>query len=199
MQIKDAKVIGLTCPSDGASPGFGGGGNTRSGGHGFQGNYVLCAGNTLMTRNSTTLNGMFHRDSTHKFSSITDGTSHTVMGSESILRGSNVTGPDGEGWGEAGGYWGGGPHGSYGFTTLEAPNTALADQVYSCKNLNFPKAPCTDVTNGSDLRNFARSYHTGGVMILMADASVQFVSNNVNLVTWRAMGSRAGGEAVSQP
>jgi prepilin-type processing-associated H-X9-DG protein len=42
----------------------------------------------------------------------------------------------------------------------------------------------------------AKSYHTGGVQVLMCDGSVRFVSDNVNLATWRALGSRAGGEVV---
>jgi prepilin-type processing-associated H-X9-DG protein len=35
----------------------------------------------------------------------------------------------------------------------------------------------------------ARSLHTGGVNLLLADGSVRFVNNHVNLVTWRALGS----------
>jgi prepilin-type N-terminal cleavage/methylation domain-containing protein len=42
----------------------------------------------------------------------------------------------------------------------------------------------------------ARSYHVGGVHTLMCDGSVRFVSENIDLNTWRAIGTRAGGEAV---
>jgi prepilin-type N-terminal cleavage/methylation domain-containing protein/prepilin-type processing-associated H-X9-DG protein len=42
----------------------------------------------------------------------------------------------------------------------------------------------------------ARSYHTGLVNVLLMDGSVRSVSNGVSLATWRALGTRAGGEVV---
>ncbi len=44
----------------------------------------------------------------------------------------------------------------------------------------------------------AGSRHTGGVLAMMADGSVRFVSDNIDLNVWRALGTRAGGEVVSQ-
>ncbi|MFO0920991.1 MAG: DUF1559 domain-containing protein [Pirellulales bacterium] len=43
----------------------------------------------------------------------------------------------------------------------------------------------------------ARSKHTGGVNASMGDGSVRFVSDSIDLVTWRAMGTRDGGEVYS--
>jgi prepilin-type N-terminal cleavage/methylation domain-containing protein/prepilin-type processing-associated H-X9-DG protein len=43
----------------------------------------------------------------------------------------------------------------------------------------------------------ARSYHPGGVNTGFADGSVRFVKNTVNITTWLALGTRAGGEVVS--
>ena len=40
----------------------------------------------------------------------------------------------------------------------------------------------------------AGSRHTGGVQSLLCDGSVRFISSNVDLTAWRALGSRAGGE-----
>lgn len=40
----------------------------------------------------------------------------------------------------------------------------------------------------------ARSYHPGGVNVLLADGSVRFVRNTIDAATWRALGTRAGGE-----
>ena len=43
----------------------------------------------------------------------------------------------------------------------------------------------------------ARSFHPGGVNACMADGSVRFVKSTVNVLTWRAIGSRNLGEVVS--
>lgn len=43
----------------------------------------------------------------------------------------------------------------------------------------------------------ARSQHPGGVNVGMADGSVRFVRNGVSLQVWRALGSKAGGESIS--
>lgn len=43
----------------------------------------------------------------------------------------------------------------------------------------------------------ASSYHSQGVNVLLCDGSVRFMADNVNLATWRALGTRNGGEVVS--
>ena len=43
----------------------------------------------------------------------------------------------------------------------------------------------------------ARSYHTGGVNVVRADGSVVFVRDSINIATWRAFGTRAGGEVLN--
>jgi prepilin-type N-terminal cleavage/methylation domain-containing protein/prepilin-type processing-associated H-X9-DG protein len=45
----------------------------------------------------------------------------------------------------------------------------------------------------------ARSRHPGGVNVGMADASVRFISETVDLLIWQGIGSRADGEAVTLP
>jgi prepilin-type N-terminal cleavage/methylation domain-containing protein/prepilin-type processing-associated H-X9-DG protein len=42
----------------------------------------------------------------------------------------------------------------------------------------------------------ARSYHAGGVNALFLDGSVRFVTDAIPQATWRALGTRNGGEAV---
>jgi prepilin-type N-terminal cleavage/methylation domain-containing protein/prepilin-type processing-associated H-X9-DG protein len=43
----------------------------------------------------------------------------------------------------------------------------------------------------------SRSYHSGGVVnVLLMDGSVRSVSSTINLATWRALGTRDGGEVV---
>jgi len=43
----------------------------------------------------------------------------------------------------------------------------------------------------------ARSYHPGGVNAAMADGSVRWFTSSISRATWRALGSRAGGEIIA--
>ena len=42
-----------------------------------------------------------------------------------------------------------------------------------------------------------RSYHPGGANASLADGSVRFFKNSINLLTWNALGTRSAGEVVS--
>lgn len=42
----------------------------------------------------------------------------------------------------------------------------------------------------------ARSYHVGGVQVTYGDCSTRFISDGIDLETWRAIGSRNGGEQI---
>ena len=54
----------------------------------------------------------------------------------------------------------------------------------------------SSATNPSYASMVSRSYHPSGVNVLLMDGSVRFVSNSIALPTWRALGTRAGGEVV---
>ncbi|HWE39795.1 MAG TPA: DUF1559 domain-containing protein [Isosphaeraceae bacterium] len=41
------------------------------------------------------------------------------------------------------------------------------------------------------------SQHPGGVNVLMGDGAVHFVKNGIDLTTWRALGTRRGGEIIN--
>ncbi|QEH35321.1 putative major pilin subunit [Aquisphaera giovannonii] len=43
----------------------------------------------------------------------------------------------------------------------------------------------------------ARSYHPGGVDVLLGDGSVRFIKSTIDGMTWRALGSVSGGEVIS--
>ena len=59
-----------------------------------------------------------------------------------------------------------------------------------------PNSPNRDCINAGVYRGHlaARSFHPGGVNAVFGDGSVRFVSNSVDLMVWRAAGSKADGE-----
>ena len=63
---------------------------------------------------------------------------------------------------------------------------------------NSPYQDCGTYADGTAKNNFsrvhvgARSYHPGGVNVSMADGSVRFVKNTVNLLSWYARVPEAG-------
>ncbi|HEV8060106.1 MAG TPA: DUF1559 domain-containing protein, partial [Gemmataceae bacterium] len=86
-----------------------------------------------------------------------------------------------------------------GFTTTFGPNTEMLYQGGSAPlDVDFVSSrlgvSATRITYGAVN---ARSYHTGGVNVLFMDGSVRYAQDSIDLATWRALGSRAGGEVVS--
>jgi prepilin-type N-terminal cleavage/methylation domain-containing protein/prepilin-type processing-associated H-X9-DG protein len=121
-----------------------------------------------------------------KIADITDGTSNTLMASETVQ-------------GTAGDYrgftwWGG----AAGFTTYLTPNSSLPDVITGGGCGARPEnPPCTTTSTLAYPRMVAaRSKHTNGVNTAMCDGSVHFITNNVSYPVWQALGSAQGGEAV---
>ena len=73
------------------------------------------------------------------------------------------------------------------FNTIATPNLYNGTFAY-----------CGSIGSGgrSDLSN-SDSWHPGGVNVLFADGSVRFVKNSINIRTWMALGTKAGGEVLS--
>jgi prepilin-type N-terminal cleavage/methylation domain-containing protein/prepilin-type processing-associated H-X9-DG protein len=86
-----------------------------------------------------------------------------------------------------------------GFTTTFGPNTPMLYQGGTAPmDVDFMSSRLgISATRLSYGAVNARSYHTGGVNVLFMDGSVRFAPNSIDLATWRALGSRAGGEVVS--
>jgi prepilin-type N-terminal cleavage/methylation domain-containing protein/prepilin-type processing-associated H-X9-DG protein len=59
---------------------------------------------------------------------------------------------------------------------------------------NYHGYDCGDDTTFNTAHIAARSYHMGGVNVCFADGSVRWVTDNINIVTWRAMGTRMGND-----
>lgn len=51
---------------------------------------------------------------------------------------------------------------------------------------------------GGDTMGAAGSRHTGGAQVAMADGSARFVSENIDINTWWALGTRNGGEVIGE-
>jgi prepilin-type N-terminal cleavage/methylation domain-containing protein/prepilin-type processing-associated H-X9-DG protein len=85
-----------------------------------------------------------------------------------------------------------------GFTTVLPPNTRVPVTVsgveYDC-DYNSQREG-RSATRISFAAVTARSFHTGGVNVAMMDGSVRFVANSIPQATWRALGTRAGGETI---
>jgi len=125
-----------------------------------------------------------------KFADITDGLSATLMFSETV----QGKGGDLRGFG----WWGGGSH----FETFLTPNSALPDRTeQSCTPSVRLNPPCVNrVVGDADLEESiaARSRHPTGVHATLCDGSTKFVSNNVALVTWRALGTASAGDTIGE-
>jgi prepilin-type N-terminal cleavage/methylation domain-containing protein len=122
--------------------------------------------------------------------SITDGTSNTLLAAEVIQGHKNDL--RGLSW------WGSGA----GFMTYLGPNDTNPDVLWSdlswC-NPNPPNPPCTTYQGGTNWRTYAaRSRHPGGVSVALCDGSTRFVANSVDRTIWRALGTSQGGEVITE-
>jgi len=204
VDIAGTAIPAFMCPSDPSGPALGGGGSDR----GFQGNYGVCSGGGTEAHDllggitpaqvnmiRADAGGMFGETLQYKFNACLDGTSNTLMASETIIRGAR-----GGGWGGMGGYWGGSPHGAFGFSSAEPPNTSVPDRVYSCKSTTFLKSPCENGNAGGlpGRWNFARSHHTGGALAVLCDGSVKFVTDSIERQIWRDLGNRADRRTIAE-
>jgi prepilin-type N-terminal cleavage/methylation domain-containing protein/prepilin-type processing-associated H-X9-DG protein len=93
--------------------------------------------------------------------------------------------------------WTMGPAPWTGLTFVFPPNTQV---LYT--NPANGKQYDVDWHNGWDVLYAAitaRSYHPGGVNTLFIDGSVRFITNSIDQTTWRALGTRNGGEPVKVP
>jgi prepilin-type processing-associated H-X9-DG protein len=83
-----------------------------------------------------------------------------------------------------------------GFTTVFPPNTFVGyNSGGTAYDVDFISA--TETSLGDTYAAVtSRSYHTGGVNVVLMDGSVRFVTNDIAPATWRALGTRASGEVV---
>jgi len=159
-------------------------------------------------------NPAFRKSSASKLAEITDGTSNTALFAET-LRGNSATGASTDI-----------PPNKYLIINLVAVGTFnnyvqppscdsppasrivyRGQQYYRSLHSNYvyshtlaPNSKKQDCGTAVEVNRFhiaARSNHPGGVNVAVADGSVRFVKESVNLNAWRALGTKAGGEIIS--
>ncbi|MEN6496664.1 MAG: DUF1559 domain-containing protein, partial [Thermoguttaceae bacterium] len=213
-QPNATKIATFICPSDVAYPDQSRPGN----------NYVVCAGarvNLYDTGNPVDASGIFVRYRESSFADIQDGSSNVIMLSE-LLKGDGNNGAlnkerdftyqlsgytdqfpsqsqieslgatcDGtaNSWhnSNAGREWMASFPGMLAFNTVAPPNwkhvscCTGSDYGYTCdRNGIVPP----------------RSKHPGGVNVALGDASVRFISETIDLLTWQRAGARADGNPI---
>lgn len=131
-------------------------------------------------------NGIFFADSRIKIKDIADGTSAT------FLLGERYAAPHLNVSGQAMDYW---AIGSPQISQAEPEHSEFSEYVGStAAPLNailFPRfadAHLREVSFGS--------YHAGGALFCLADGSVHFIRDQIDLYVYNALGSRAGAEAA---
>jgi prepilin-type N-terminal cleavage/methylation domain-containing protein/prepilin-type processing-associated H-X9-DG protein len=133
-----------------------------------------------------------------RITSITDGTSNSILAYEDTGRHEGMTGavppcpsPNNyldpvTGGGRAHWRWG------------EPDNTSGCSGPINNQMAQWgksPNTPCHDIANNNEWA----SYHSGGANVLMADGSVRFMSETTSLTIIFSMGTRDGGETFSIP
>lgn len=169
-------------------------------------NYAVNLGNTSTARVSP-LNGVtfskapFHYEEnraapgiSYGIRDVIDGTSNTLMLAE-VRNGIVNNDLRGLTWF--------GQHS--GFTTHNSPNTATPDYPeagWCPAGASTPDLPCVGhsglATGATPANMSSRSRHTGGVQVTMCDGAVRFISNNIDLATWRALSTMQGNEIVGE-
>jgi prepilin-type N-terminal cleavage/methylation domain-containing protein/prepilin-type processing-associated H-X9-DG protein len=135
-----------------------------------------------------TRSALFNVNLRRAISDITDGTSNTIALAEVIA------GPDGTG-DTRGAWWG--VHGAE-YSHRLTPNSARPDEIYNTGIWCVPtKSPCVySAPSASTQVIGARSFHSGGVNVALADGSVRFVGNGIDPSLWRDLASINGGEVI---
>lgn len=185
-------IAGFLCPSDPVERGSPDWAPT---------NYLGNQG-TLCSARDKDGNGLFGHNSWIRLRDNTDGTSQTIAVGE-VMKGDGNTSTIRDNYifsrnannaeiidtcqmsppnaSDLGSVWLGGTPQNNMFSTNRTPN----DRRFDCIAPNYG---CTNFA--------ARSRHTGGVQVSLADGSAHFISENISLVVYQAMGTRNGGEVV---
>lgn len=135
------------------------------------------------------ISGPFTMNSKVRLSDFIDGTSNTIMVAELL----KVKGDDFRGVMHY-------PEGPL-YQHDRSPNTGVPDEFRGSLCISTTRAPCVGTYtayNNRQIKITSRSNHIGGVQVLLGDGSGRFVSENINLGTWQALGTMDKNEIVGE-
>lgn len=129
---------------------------------------------------------------------IVDGAANTLLVSEVLGYNSKY---------DARGVWTISAPGSSLFMARTGPNSPEPDRISICDESSDPDGGippghplvCTENREDANLWAAARSRHASGVNAVMADASVHFFNDGIDLAVWRALSTRANRETAQIP
>jgi prepilin-type N-terminal cleavage/methylation domain-containing protein len=159
----------------------------------YKGNYGVNWGAETQFLTVQSNKGPFYYYYGAKFGDMTDGTSNTFAMLEMIQAPTPAGTPidrRGRPWND--------DSVCYQITTELPPNSKAPDRGV-CVNRPEQKLPCVSVGAIRQQTMAARSRHTGGIQIMMCDSSVHFLSDSIDILTYRAISTQAGGEVAQLP
>jgi prepilin-type N-terminal cleavage/methylation domain-containing protein/prepilin-type processing-associated H-X9-DG protein len=206
-----AQEIGLfLCPSDRQQPVAAGFGPT---------NYAACTGSGVDGGSPFDCDGIFYINSETPLAKISDGLSHTIAMSESLLGDGPAPLLDSAGVDRRTTYafvnsiplTESACDGAHMWNVSDLRGFSWANGEYRCALYNqywTPNTECVDCMSAVIIGDLsvrysaygwraARSRHPGGVNAMMADGSLQFFTDGVDRALWQALSTRAGKEPVS--
>jgi prepilin-type N-terminal cleavage/methylation domain-containing protein len=194
------KIPLFACPDDGLRQNEWSSGNYSR----VRGNYAVNWGNTnygQSTKGGVEFGGApFCPRSSSRFADVVDGLSNTLLMAEVVT----IHPWDGYG----------GPIseisvclGGHTFNGWLTPNSTAGDDVADVdyhtggRDISLNRMPMPNYTGTNDAaflaQSFAaRSHHSTGVHVALCDGSVRFVSDMIDLTTWRALSTSEGREAI---
>jgi prepilin-type N-terminal cleavage/methylation domain-containing protein/prepilin-type processing-associated H-X9-DG protein len=135
--------------------------------------------------------GLFFGCSSVRFADIKDGLSNTLMIGENYTDAEYVK--DGQGMD----FWAFGSPQTGGWAPGNISGTEYSEIAGSC--YGQINARLNPTISGVIMEMSFGSYHPGGAHFVFADGAVRFLSENMDLTTYRALGSRAKAEMVVLP
>ncbi|MCC9605089.1 DUF1559 domain-containing protein [Blastopirellula sp. JC732] len=185
--VAKQRIATLTCPSDEPNAPI-----SSMTSHNYAANYGNTGYSQQATLNGVTFGGApFAPNSAttslyYGFRDVVDGTSNTMLMAE-VLQGKR-TDLRGFSW------WSLGSN----ITAYLSPNSSQPDSFSGGDCISMPEQnlPCITSTTSNPAALASRSRHPGGVQILRCDGSARFISENINLDTWRALATTRGGEVL---